>query len=107
MFKLIIALFTLVYSSLVYSGEATGRITTILVADNSYSILFKLSSEINATPRCNEGNRFSISLRKPGGIAAYTAILEAKKEGYEVNVTGLNTCTNEWNSEDTKNIVLN
>ena len=107
MYKSIVLLTTLFFSNVVFSGNATGKITNIFVADNSFYVLFKLDSQINDTPRCNEKERFSISLRKPGGAAAYTAILEAKKEGYEVGVEGLNTCTNEWKSEDIKNIILN
>lgn len=107
MYKLIIVLTALVFSNGAFSGNATGKITNIFVADNSFYVLFKLSSKINDTPRCNEEKRFSISLIKPGGIAAYTAILEAKREGYEVDVEGLNTCVNEWKSEDIKNIILN
>ena len=107
MYKLIIVLITLSFSNSVLSGNATGKITSILVADNSFNVLFMLNSEIEDTPRCNEEKRFSISLRKPGGVAAYTAILEAKKENYEVSVEGLNTCVNEWKSEDIKNIKLN
>ena len=107
MYKLIIILTSLFFSNIAYSGNATGKITTIFVADNSFYVLFKLNSPINDTPRCNDEERFSISLSKPGGTAAYTAILEAKREGYEVSVEGLNTCTNEWKSEDIKNIIIN
>ncbi len=39
-------------------------------------------------------------------MATYTAILEAKKQGYKVTVEGLNTCANEWKSEDLKNIKI-
>jgi len=107
MYKFIIILTSLFFSNVALSGDAVGKITNIFVADNSVYVLFKLNSEINDTPRCNEEKRFSISLRKPGGRATYTAILEAKREGYEVTVKGLNTCINEWKSEDIKNIMLN
>ena len=107
MYKITILLISLALSNNAFSGNATGKITTIFVADNSFYVLFMLNSNINNTPRCNEEKRFSLSLQKPGGFAAYTAILEAKKEGYEVNVEGLNTCANEWKSEDIKNIKLN
>ena len=104
--KLCLMLTALVYSGLVFAGNATGKITSIFVADNSDAVLFMLDSQINDTPRCNEAKRFSIGLRKPAGMAAYMAILEAKREGYEVSVEGLNTCINEWKSEDIKNILL-
>ncbi|MBI3562348.1 MAG: hypothetical protein HY080_11615 [Gammaproteobacteria bacterium] len=88
------------------AGNAVGKITSITVADNSASILFKLDAPITDTPRCNETNRFSINLMKPGGMAAYIALLQAKQQNYRVTVTGLNTCSNEWMSEDSKNIIL-
>ncbi len=92
--------------SVAVAGHPTGKIASISVADNSTAVLFTLSSAISDTPRCNEGQRFSIALHKPGGAAAYTAILEAKQQGYEVSVEGLNSCGNEWKSEDIKTIIL-
>lgn len=88
------------------AGTATGKIADIFVSDNDTAVLFTLTASIDDTPRCNEGKRFSLNLRKPGGMAAYTAILEAKRNEYIVSVEGLNTCANEWKSEDIKNIVL-
>lgn len=76
------------------------------MADGSDAVPFVIAAPIDDSPRCNESGRFSISLRKPGGMAAFMALLEAKKQGYEVTVEGLNTCTNEWKAEDAKNIVL-
>lgn len=108
MSKLTVAFISLLVfcPSLSLAGNATGNVASIYVADDSPTVLFTLTSAINDTPRCNEAQRFSIGLRKPGGMAAYMAILEAKKEGYEIRVEGLNTCTNEWKSEDIKNITL-
>lgn len=106
MHKLIIGLAALIYSGAAIAGSATGKIATVLVADGAAAVLFTLTSELSDTPRCNEARRFSIDLRKPGGVAAYMAILEAKRQGYIVSVEGLNTCTNEWKSEDIKNVVL-
>lgn len=92
--------------STAFAGNATGRVSSIHVADNSVVVLFSLSSEIEGSPRCNENRRFSIGINKPGGMAAYTALLEAKRQGYEVTVEGTNTCVNEWKTEDIKNILL-
>lgn len=107
MSKFIFLSVVMLYSSFALAGTATGKITTIFIADGSSAVLFKLDSRIQDTPRCNEAKRFSIELRKPGGTAAYMAILEAKREKYQVSVEGLNTCTNEWKSEDIKAIILN
>lgn len=96
----------LVLSSQALAGGATGRVATIVVADDSPVVLFTLAARIEGTPRCNEGQRFAIHLGKPGGMAVYTALLEAKREGYEMGVEGLNTCTNEWKSEDVRNVQL-
>ena len=104
--KILFLIAVLVYPGFALAGSATGKITSIFVANNSASVLFMLDSLINDTPNCNEAKRFSIDLRKPGGMAAYMAILEAKKYGFEVRTEGLNTCINEWNSEDIKFITL-
>jgi hypothetical protein len=86
------------------AGTSTGKISSITVTNDSSVVLFSLTSPINKTPKCNEEGRFSIQLRKPGGMTAYTAILEAKKQDYEVTVNGLNTC--DWRSENVKDITL-
>ena len=104
--NILLLLTVLVYSDYAFAGNATGKIVSVFVANNSASILFTLDSQIIDTPNCNEAKRLSIDLRKPGGMATYMAILEAKKYGYEVRAEGLNTCINEWNSEDTKFITL-
>jgi hypothetical protein len=49
--------------------------------------------------------RFSIKLRKPGGMAVHTAILEAKIRGMKY-YRSTNSCANKWKSDDIKNIVL-
>jgi hypothetical protein len=107
MHKLLFVLAALFFSNPSLAGNASGKITSIFVADGTPSALFMLNTAISETPRCNEAKRFSINLAKPGGMATYMAILEAKKQGYEVSVEGLNTCVNEWRSEDIKNILLN
>ena len=104
--KLLIIVSFFLLSNSAFAGNATGQISSIFVADDSTAVLFTLTSAIENTPRCNEGKRFSIELRKPGGMATYTAILEAKKQGFNVTVDGLNTCANEWKSEDLKNIKI-
>jgi len=89
-----------------FAGEASGLVSSIYIADDSASILFKLDADIKRTPRCNESGRFSLNLIKRGGMAAYMALLEAKREKYTVLVEGLNTCANHWKSEDILNIQL-
>lgn len=104
--RTVFMLAAVLYCSAAVAGSGSGKITSIFVADGSSAVLFKLDSAIHDTPRCNEYKRFSINLRKPGGMAAYRAILEAKREGYNVKVEGLNTCSNEWKSEDVEDIVI-
>ena len=65
-----------------------------------------LAGDNKDTPRCNENGRFALSLRKFGGMASYMALLEAKREKYEVRVEGLNTCGNHWKSEDVLDIQI-
>lgn len=104
--RFIVMLIASLYCGVSFAGSGVGKVTRIFVADGSSAVLFKLDSAIEDTPRCNENKRFSINLHKPGGMAAYRAILEAKREGYRVTVEGLNTCSNEWKSEDVEDIVI-
>jgi hypothetical protein len=96
----------LCYSGTVAAGSATGRVAAITVSNDDYAILFQLDKPIEKTPRCNESQRFSLHLQKPSGMAAYMALLEAKKQGYTVLIEGLNNCSNEWKSEDVKTITF-
>jgi hypothetical protein len=107
MLKSILSLFLLAYAGAVMAGSAVGRVSTITVANDSYAVLFQLDNPIENTPSCNEAKRFSINLQKPGGMAAYMALLEAKQQGYTVLVEGLNNCSNDWKSEDAKTITFN
>jgi hypothetical protein len=86
------------------AGEAVGKVSSILLANNSNAVLFRLDAEIEDSPRCNKEERFAIDLRQIGGNALYTALLEAKSHGYTVSVTGLNTCSVQLESEGVKNI---
>lgn len=104
--KSIVVLLAITLPDIACAGEATGTIASIEVSDSSPTVLFTLSSPIRDTPRCNEKEMFSISLKKVSGQAAYAALLEAKQREYETTVTGLNTCTNEWKVEDVKNIKI-
>jgi len=104
--KLLVIAITFLVTGNALAGNVTAKIASILVADDATAVLFTLTLPINGTPRCNEGERFSVDIRKPGGMAVFTAILEAKKQGYEVTVEGLNTCVNEWKSEDIMNVML-
>lgn len=96
----------LCYSGTVVAGSAVGRIATVTVANDNYAVLFQLDKPIENTPRCNESKRFSIHLQKPGGMASYMALLDAKQQGYTVVVDGLNNCSNEWKSEDVRSITF-
>lgn len=106
MSKFTVTVLLLLFSEIISAGEATGHVTSIYVADDSTVVLFRLDSPIKDTPRCNESDRLSLNLRKRGGMAAYMALLEAKKEKYVVSVEGLNRCANHWKSEDILNIQL-
>jgi hypothetical protein len=99
-----IAVIAILVSSNALAGTATGKILTITVSNNTTVVLFSLTSPIDKTPKCNEEGRFSVELKKPGGMAFYKAILEAKKQDYQVTVNGLNTCG--WKSENVKDITL-
>ena len=103
--KSLIFLFCL-FSSISYAGQATGKVRSIELNTTIFAVLFQLDSTIQGTPRCNEKGQFSIDLRKPSGQQAYSLLLEAKREQYTVTVEGLNSCANEWKSEDTGRIII-
>ena len=96
----------LCYVGTVSAGSAAGRVTAITVSNDDHAVLFQLDKPIEKTPRCNESQRFSVHLAKPGGMAAYMALLQAKQQGYTVLIEGLNNCSNEWKSEDVKSITF-
>lgn len=102
----LIPLILLCYTGAVSAGTATGRVTAITVSNDEPAVLFQLDKPIEKTPRCNESQRFSVHLAKPGGMASYMALLEAKQQGYTVLIEGLNNCSNEWKSEDVKSITF-
>lgn len=86
------------------AGTAVGKVSSILLANNSNAVLFELDVKIEDSPRCNKEERFAIDLRQVGGGALYNALLDAKAHGYIVSVTGLNTCSVQLESEGVKNI---
>jgi hypothetical protein len=93
-----------VFPPALQAGTAVGKVSTILLANNSNAVLFRLDVEIEDSPRCNKEERFAIDLRQVGGGALYNALLDAKAHGYTVSVTGLNTCSVQLESEGVKNI---
>jgi hypothetical protein len=106
MYIRLLPLLLLCYANAVCAGAATGRVSTITVSNDDHVVLFQLDKPIDKTPRCNESQRFSVHLAKPGGMASYMALLAAKQQGYTVLIEGLNNCSNEWKSEDVKSITF-
>lgn len=104
--KLSLIFAALLYSGMAVCGSAKGQVSGIVVGNGLYAVMFTLTAKIDDTPKCNEAKRFAINMAKPGGMVAYMAILEAKKQGYDVTVRGLNTCVAEWRSEDIEDITL-
>ena len=94
-------------SSTAFAGTAIGRVTSITVSNNSDTVLFQINKPIHNTPRCNATGQFALHLKKPGGMAAYMALLEAKKHSYTVLIDGMNNCSGNWQSEDIRTIKLN
>ena len=106
MYRQLLSFLLLGGASTAMAGTATGRIATITVHNDQHAVLFQLDKPIDKTPRCNESQHFAIHLLKPGGMAAYMAVLEAKQQGYTVVIEGMNNCSNEWKSEDVKSIIM-
>jgi hypothetical protein len=106
MYTRLLYLLLLCYTGVASAGTATGRVAAITVSNDDHAVLFQLDKPINNTPRCNESQRFSVHLAKPGGMASYLALLAAKQQGYIVLIEGLNNCANEWKSEDVKSIII-
>lgn len=96
----------LCYTGAITAGTATGWITTITIASDNHAVLFQLDKPIDKTPRGNQSQCLSIHLLKPGGMASYMALLDAKQNGYTVLIESQNNCSNEWTSEDIKGITI-
>lgn len=94
-------------STTAFAGTAIGRVTSIIVANNHDTVLFQVNKPIHNTPHCNATGQFAIHLSKPGGMAAYMALLAAKQHGYTIMVEGINQCSGKWQSEDIRTIRLN
>jgi hypothetical protein len=106
MSKRVLLIVLLLFPAVAFAGSASGRVTSIFVANDSAVVLFKLDGELRDSPRCNESGRFAIQTAKKGGANVYRAILEAKARGYTVVVKGLNTCATNWKSEDVRNLEI-
>ena len=98
----------LMYSvaSPLHAGTATGHITGIQVNNYSHAVLFRLNTEIDRTPKCNLRKQFAIDLTQIGGDALYRLLLDARRAGYVVTVTGLNTCAVHYESEGVKTLEI-
>lgn len=107
MYKRFLAFTLFLISSSAFAGTAIGHITSIIVADNRDTVLFKLNTPIHNTPSCNETGQFALHLNMPGGMATYMALLAAKQHGYTVMVDGTRSCSGNWNSEDLRTLRLN
>lgn len=90
----------------VYAGNASGKVSSIQLSNNSSTVLFSTGSVIDKTPRCNTLNLFAIDLKQAGGSAMYTLLLDARRYDYVISVTGLNTCSVYFEAEAVKTIVL-
>ncbi|TQV85716.1 hypothetical protein FKG94_02415 [Exilibacterium tricleocarpae] len=88
----------------VEAGVAEGQVASIHIANHAGYVLFDLDAEIKNSPRCNTRRKFAIDLGKPGGRAAYSALLEAKRGSFKVSVVGLNTCGVHLESEGVKTL---
>ena len=106
MLKRIFLILVLAFPAVALAGSASGRVSRIYTANDSPVVLFAVEGGLHDTARCNESGRFAILTTKKGGSNVYRAILEAKVRGYTVVVTGLNTCSNDWKSEDVRNVEI-
>jgi hypothetical protein len=88
----------------VQAGDASGHINYIQLTNNSNAVLFSLNRNIEKTPNCNARKLFAIDLLQTGGNAMYQLLLEARRYGYLLNVSGLNTCAVHFEAEGVKSI---
>lgn len=106
MLKIVLLASLLALCTTVQAGDARGLVKHISVGNNSDVVLFNLTSKNDDIPRCNETGKYSVLLITAGGLAAYQALLEAKRNGYIVRVEGTNACKFHWKSEDVRNLTL-
>ncbi|MEJ2361750.1 MAG: hypothetical protein P8Z75_10035 [Gammaproteobacteria bacterium] len=107
MYKRFLALILIFTSSTAFAGTAIGHVTSIIVANNQDTVLFKVNTGIHNTPKCNETGQFAIHLDKPGGMATYMALLTAKQKGFTIMADGTRGCSGNWKSEDLRTLRLN
>lgn len=95
-----------VTASSLAGGSVTGKVTEMQAEVNKPAVRFTVNAEINDTPKCNETNSLTVNLSKPGGTAMLRLVILAKEHAYTIEVTGLGTCSANWNSEDVKEIFI-
>ena len=106
-FALRIFILTLAVTPALHAGTATGNITGIELNNYSHAVLFRLNTEIDKTPKCNLRKQFAVDLTQIGGDAIYRLLLDARRFGYVVTVTGLNTCAVHYEAEGVKIVEIN
>lgn len=88
------------------AGTASGKISHLELSNNSNAVLFSAGTAIDKTPHCNTLGLFALDLTQAGGPAMYQLLLDAKRYGYFLSVTGLNICTVHLEAEAVKKITL-
>lgn len=98
-------IFILATSVWAFAGDAAGPVGTIWASPTSSFVMFNVASTSTEYHRCNESQRYSIDLRKPGGDATYALLMLAKQENYRIQVESLNTC-NPFDAENIRNLLI-
>lgn len=104
--KYLILAILVLFSTLAQASEWSGRIIEIKSITGAYTVLFKLSGEIESPTRCNEYGMYAIDLNAPGGQVQLELLKLAYAGEKLVKAESLNTCSVHWKSENVKEISI-
>lgn len=79
-----------------------GKVEIIQVTLTNPVVLFKLSGELEDTPRCNEKGMYALNSNLPSGKIALDLLRSAYESGRPVKAHGLNTCAADFRAEGLK-----
>ena len=98
----IFLMLSLLMPSLCLASIWEGKVEIIQVTLTNPVVLFKLSGELEDTPRCNEKGMYALNSNLPSGKIALDLLRSAYESGRPVIAQGLNTCAADFRAEGLK-----
>jgi hypothetical protein len=92
-------------STMASAGGSSGTVTSTTSQAANTNIFFFVAGTINATPTCDSGHRWAVSLTTPGGNAIMKSVLLAEALGKPIFVQGDGTCS-AWGDSETATYVI-